>query len=124
MGELGVWVHNAKCCDFLGSGSVDISFSTKQLEKKFKHAEDFGVVTTKKNPETLKQFQQAVQSHMDDPKTYRHGTYLLVPDSIVYFNSTTNNIAVFSKGGEFISGWKLAPGTPQFDNFIKNGVLR
>lgn len=27
----------------------------KQLDKKFKHAVDFGITTTKKNPETLRQ---------------------------------------------------------------------
>nr|WP_280528951.1 polymorphic toxin-type HINT domain-containing protein [Chromobacterium violaceum] len=29
VGELGVWVHNADCCDPVGLGSPDISFSTK-----------------------------------------------------------------------------------------------
>ncbi|MBH3361368.1 hypothetical protein I5Q33_24900 [Pseudomonas guariconensis] len=33
------------------------SVTQRQLDKKFKHASDFGVVTTRKNPETLAQFE-------------------------------------------------------------------
>jgi filamentous hemagglutinin len=100
------------------------SFSAKQLDKKFKHAEDFGVSTTKKNPGTLSQYQQALQSHLNTSSTYLHGTYQYVPDSLVYFNSVTNNVVVVGRSGEFITGWRLTPGTPQFENYLKNGVLR
>lgn len=106
------------------SDAEKTTFSTKQLDKKFKHAEDFGVSTTKKNPGTLSQYQQALQSHLNTSSTYLHGTYQYVPDSLVYFNSTTNNVVVVGRSGEFITGWKLAPGTPQFENYLKNGVLR
>lgn len=103
---------------------VSANFTSKQLDKKFKHAEDFGVSTTKKNPETLKQYQSALQSHLDDAATYQHGTYQYVPNSVVHFNPTTNNVVVLSNSNDFVTGWKLSPGTPQFENFLKNGVLR
>ncbi|WP_256580805.1 MULTISPECIES: DUF637 domain-containing protein [unclassified Pseudomonas] len=96
----------------------------KQLDKKFKHASDFGVVTTKKNPETLAQYETAIKTHMASTSTTQQGTYGFVKDSKVFFNSTTNNAVVLDASGNFVTGFKLAPGTQQFDNFIKNGVLR
>lgn len=103
---------------------IGATFSTSQLDKKFKHAEDFGLFTTKKNPETLAQYQQAIESHLADPSTYQHGTYQYVSGSTVYYNPATNNVVVLGKDGAFVSGWKLDVGSPQFENFIKNGVLR
>jgi len=100
------------------------SFTTKQLDKKFKHASDFGINTTKKNPATLEQFKQAIEDHMNDPATKQHGTYLYVKDSKVFFNEKTNNVVVLSKDNEFVSGWKLAPETEQLQNYLENGALR
>lgn len=104
--------------------SENVAFSSKQLDKKFKHAGDFGVVTTKKNNETIAQYQAAIKSHLDNKTTYEHGTYLLVPESKVFFNPKTNNVVVIDKSGGFVSGWKLDPTTKQYENFIKNGTLR
>nr|WP_310889555.1 colicin D domain-containing protein [Pseudomonas sp. 2hn] len=42
----------------------------------------------------------------------------------MFFNSTTNNAVVLDASGGFVTGFKLSPGTQQFDNFVKNGVLR
>ncbi|OPA85728.1 hypothetical protein BFW87_27200 [Pseudomonas fluorescens] len=100
------------------------SVTQKQLDKKFKHASDFGVVTTKKNPETLALYESAIKTHMGSTSTTQKGTYGFVKDSKVFFNSTTNNAVVLDASGNFVTGFKLAPGTQQFDNFIKNGVLR
>ncbi|WP_455930726.1 colicin D domain-containing protein [Pseudomonas fluorescens] len=96
----------------------------KQLDKKFKHASDFGVVTTKKNPETLAQYESAIKTHMGSTSTTQQGTYGFVKDSKVFFNSTTSNAVVLDASGNFVTGFKLSPGTQQFDNFIKNGILR
>nr|WP_024560418.1 VENN motif pre-toxin domain-containing protein [Franconibacter pulveris] len=71
---------------------TEISF--KQLDKKFKHAEDFGVMTTKKNPETLSQYEAAIRNHMGDTATVEQGSYGFVKDSKVFFNSATNNAVV------------------------------
>ena len=51
-------------------------------------------------------------------------TYLLVPESKVFFNPQTTNVVVIEKSGSFVSGWKLDPATKQYENFIKNGMLR
>ncbi|WP_413454049.1 VENN motif pre-toxin domain-containing protein [Erwinia persicina] len=104
--------------------SDSVAFSAKQLDKKFKHAIDFDIVTTKKNPETLKQYETAIKSHLDDAATTENGTYGFVKDSKVFFNSNTNNAVVIDKSDEFITGFKVIPGTPQYDNYMKNGILR
>ena len=104
--------------------SDSVAFSAKQLDKKFKHASDFGVVTTKKNGDTIIEYQTAIKLHLDNTKTYEHGTYLLVPGSKVFFNPKTNNVVVVDKKGNFVSGWKLAPQTKQYENFMNNGTLR
>lgn len=108
----------------VGALSESVAFSAKQLDKKFKHAEDFGVVTTKKNSGTIAEYQTAIKSHLDDKSTYEHGTYLLVSESKVFFNPQTNNVVVVDKSGNFVSGWKLDPQTKQYENFINNGTLR
>lgn len=111
-----------------GSGasiiSDSVAFNTKQLDKKFKHAIDFDIITTKKNPDTLKQYETAIKNHLNDKSTSENGTYGFVKDSRVYFNPNTNNAVVIDKSGEFITGFKVIPGTPQYDNYMKNGVLR
>lgn len=53
----------------VGVLSESVSFSTKQLDKKFKHAEDFGVITTKKNRETIAEYQSAIKAHLDSTTT-------------------------------------------------------
>ncbi|MFP1787623.1 colicin D domain-containing protein [Lonsdalea quercina] len=104
--------------------SESVAFSTKQLDKKFKHAADFGVTTTRKNGDTIAEYQTAIKSHLDNKTTYEHGTYLLVPESKVFFNPQTNNVVVVDKSGNFVSGWKLDSQTKQYENFINNGTLR
>ena len=61
---------------------------------------------------------------MADKVTTPKGTYGFVKDSKVYFNSNTNNAVVLDSSGNFVTGFKLTPGTPQYDNYMKNGVLR
>jgi len=95
-----------------------------QLDRKFKHASDFGVITTKKNPETIGQFEQAIKLHLLSDGTKEMGIYGFVKDSKVFFNSTTNNVVVLDSAGEFVTGFKLSPGTPQYENFLNKGILR
>ncbi len=116
-----------KIDDFLApvkgfSGGANIAIS--QLEKKWKHAVDFGITTTKRNASTLADFQRAIVSHLDDAATVANGTYQYVAGSKVFFNPNTNLVVILDSAGNFVSGWKLVPGTPQFLNFINNGILR
>ncbi|WP_050978194.1 hemagglutinin repeat-containing protein [Bordetella petrii] len=105
-------------------GGTLIKISQKQLDKKFKHASDFGISTTKKNSETLALFESKIKTHISSASTVQQGTYGFVKDSKVFFNSETNNAVVIDGAGNFVTGFKLSPGTKQFENFIKNGVLR
>ena len=57
------------------------SFSQQQPDRKFKHAADFGVATTKKSPGTLGQFGAAIESHLNSKHTEPHGTYGVAKDS-------------------------------------------
>ncbi|AVY93970.1 hypothetical protein DAI18_07870 [Microvirgula aerodenitrificans] len=100
------------------------SISQQQLDRKFKHAADFGVVTAKKNPSTLGQFGAAIESHLNSKHTEPHGAYGFLKDSKVFFNPKTNNVVVLDSTGKFVTGFKLDPNTPQFENYIKNGILR
>jgi hypothetical protein len=72
----------------------------------------------------LADFQRAIIAHLDDASTVVKGTYQYVPGSTVYFNPNTNLIAILDNAGNFISGWKLNPGTPVFNHLMKNGILR
>ena len=61
---------------------------------------------------------------MSSASTVQQGTYGFVKDSKVFFNTATNNAVVVDGAGNFVTGFKLSPGTQQYENFIKNGVLR
>jgi RHS repeat-associated protein len=107
-----------------GASGGSAAFSQKQLDKKFKHASDFGIHTTKKNPTTLAQFEDALRSHLADEATVQYGTYGYVDHSSAFFNPNTNNIVVLDANRNFVTGFKLDPGTKQFENYITNGMLR
>lgn len=102
----------------------DGKYTRKQLDKKFKHAPDFGVNDLKKNKETLTKFRDALDDHLSDVNTVEKGTYILSKDSKVFYNPNTKNVVVLRDDGMFVSGWKLIPNTAQYINYIENGVLR
>ncbi len=67
---------------------------------------------------------QGNDGHAEGTTIFEKGTYDFVKYSKVFFNPTTNNAVVIDKLGEFITGFKVIAGIPQYDNFMKNGVLR
>ncbi|MDR5834405.1 colicin D domain-containing protein [Caballeronia sp. LZ034LL] len=86
-----------------------MSFSKTQLDKKFKHAVDFGV-TGKKNGTNLEVFQQAMKSHLDSSSTQViQGKYRWADGVTHYFNPETKLNVMADQFGNFISGWKLSP---------------
>lgn len=56
--------------------------------------------------------------------TVEYGTYGLVKNSRAFFNPDTNNVVVVDAKGNFVTDFKLDPGSLQSENFIKNGMLR
>ncbi|MNO65833.1 Colicin-D [compost metagenome] len=99
-------------------------FTRKQLDRKFKHAKSFGITDNRKNAETLTKLRDAIDAHLTDAETIQKGTYQREKDSKVFFNQKTNNVVILDKDGRFVSGWKLDPNTPQFNNYIDKGVLQ
>lgn len=106
------------------ASSTALKLTQDQLERKFKHAVDFGISTTKKNPDTILQFGIAINSHMLDAATVQKGTYGFVKDSKIFFNPGTNNVVVLDSAGTFVTGFKIYPNTSQYVKFMADGVLR
>lgn len=98
-------------------------FTRRQLQKKYKHAIDFGISDTRTNSDTLTKLRDAVEAHLSDKNTIVKGTYIREKGSNVYFNTETNNAVVIRKDGLFSTGMKLKPGMPQYKNYIEKGVL-
>ena len=82
-----------------------------------------GLIQQKK-PRTINEFKLAITKHMDDPITVQRGGIWIRKESKVFFNVNTNNVVVLSKSDEFITGVQLVKGTPQYNNYFKNGFLR
>jgi len=51
-----------------------VNISRKQIGKKFKHASDFGLNTTKKHSETITEFELAIKGHLQSTATVQRGT--------------------------------------------------
>ena len=83
----------------------DCYFSERQLQKKFKHAGDFGI-DSNYNSANGKVFEKAIVDHMKTAQQYcgvYHG------DSVInYFNETTKlNVMIKKEDKTFISGWSV-----------------
>ncbi len=79
---------------------------------------------TKKNRQTLTKFRDATEVHLQGKGTVEKGTYLLVKDSTVFFNSKKNNVVIIRKDGSFIPGWELDVNSQQYKNHMEKGMLR
>jgi hypothetical protein len=84
-----------------------VTAAPSQLQKKFKHAGDFGVAGTP-NRATLQAFADAIRNHVQSPATQRIiGTYR--GDPVHIFVDTATGLAVITDlAGNFITGWKLS----------------
>ena len=81
-------------------------FTPKQLQKKFKHAADFGIKGNY-NPANANLFQQAIKLHVRNPATKMiTGSYRGKTVTHFYNPSTGLNVVKDVKG-YFVSGWKL-----------------
>jgi Colicin D len=103
-----------------------VNILSPQLNKKWKHRSDFGIKTPRNNPSALDlaYYRQAIVSQLRSPQTIAYGTYQRVPGSKVYFNPITNLAVILDREGNFVSGFRLLPGSAQFRHFINEGVLR
>jgi Colicin D len=101
------------------SSSVLLNTSI-QLQTKFKHAGDFGVLGNYSKANAGK-FSSAINQHISSAGIQTiNGTYRGQP-VIHYLNPNSGLNVISSPTGQFISGWKLNP--EQLQNVIKRGGL-
>ncbi|WP_242506284.1 S-type pyocin domain-containing protein [Serratia liquefaciens] len=117
--ETGVEALYVMVSDPLDSGR----FTRKQLDKKFKHASDFGIADTKKNSVTLTQYRDAIEAHLKDRDTVKKGTYRRNTSSTVYFNPKSMNVVILKADGSFLSAWKIDPTEENGRIYLVSGVL-
>lgn len=84
-----------------------IKASPKQLQKKFKHAVDFGVAGTG-TKEELKQFEAAIQTHVASPNTVHIDGSFRGDSAILHVDPNTGLTVITDKAGNFLSGWRLS----------------
>ncbi len=94
--------------------------TAKQLQKKFKHAGDFGVSGNYNSANALK-FNQAIQKHLNSSETKQiSGIYRGSP--VTFYTNPNSGLTVLQKpNGSFLSGWKLNP--QQLHHVLKDGKL-
>lgn len=79
-----------------------------QLEKKFKHARDFGVETPR-GKQGFDDFDKALKDFTNDPQTVtKGGTYRGDP-VIIRYNADSRLVVLQKPDGSFVSGWKMDP---------------
>ena len=98
-------------------------FTRRQLQKKYKHAIDFGISDTKINSETLTKFRDAIEAHLADKDTVEKGTYRRDKGEKVYFNPKTMRAVIIRANGDFLSGWKIDPTEENGKIYLDTGVL-
>lgn len=98
-------------------------FTRKQLDRKYKHAVDFGISDTKKNSETLTKFRDAIEAHLADKETVEKGTYRREKGSKVYFNPKSMNVVILKANGDWLSGWKINPDADNGKIYLETGDL-
>ncbi|MBS2936608.1 hypothetical protein KDN32_02490 [Nocardioides sp. J2M5] len=97
-------------------------FSSPQLQKKFKHASDFGI-DGPYNPAAAERFKQALRSFMGDASTKElECTMRGQPGKVVaYVDQHSRRCVVCDADGNFISGWRLSP--TQLSQLLSKGHL-
>lgn len=104
------------------SSSKILGSTTKQLQKKFKHAEDFGV-TGNFNKANAAKFNSAINQHINGPGTQAiQGTYRGTQDVIHHFDPQTGLNVMSDLKGNFISGWRLSKS--QIENLGRSGNIQ
>lgn len=99
-------------------------FTRRQLQKKFdSHKYDFGLGEKSANNGTLAEFRDKILEHLADPATVEKGTYHSEVNSKVHYNARTNIVVIIGGDGMFVSGWRIEPGTDQYNFYMKNEVL-
>ena len=87
---------------------TEYRISEVQLRRKFKHAQDFGILEHC-NEQSLAEFKSAIETILQDSNvkvivgTFRRQSV------IYYFEPNTRLTVMLSDTRDFVSGWKLSP---------------
>jgi hypothetical protein len=100
--------------------SNTVIVTAKQLQAKFKHAVDFGIVGNYSNANATK-FSVAILQHINSPDVKMvNGTFKGSP-VIHYIDPNTGLNVMADLSANFMSGWKL--NSEQLKNVLKHGGL-
>lgn len=95
-----------------------IKFTSRQLQKKFDHASDFGVEGNYSKANAA-EFRSAIQDHIGNSSTQRIEGWYRNQQVTHYYNPDTGlNVIVGRSDNQFISRWKLSD--EQVWNLINN----
>ena len=97
-----------------------IKISDKQIQKKYKHAKDFGLPKNY-NKQNAEKFKEKIQNHVKDKNTkiidgIYHGKKVRH-----HYNDKTGINVIKDADGNFVSGWRLS--TKQTDMLQKTGKI-
>ena len=97
-----------------------LSITQKQIQRKFKHAPDFGVDGSY-NTSNARAFEEAIRNHVSSDTTKAiSGTYR--GQSVTHYVDTSSRLNVMvDSQGSFVSGWRLGP--DQLRNVLHRGNL-
>lgn len=85
---------------------LSIVIEDKQLQRKFKHAGDFGIRGSY-SLQNIKKFKTAIKNHLQSSTTQvRKGTFRR-KSVFHYFDTQTGLNIILNDCGYFVSGWKL-----------------
>jgi len=86
-----------------------ITFAARQLQRKFKHAADFGVMGKYSRQQAV-MFERAMRAHVEDETTLLiPGTYRGEPGTH-FVNPQTGLNVMRDAEDAFVSGWRLTSG--------------
>lgn len=77
-----------------------------QLQRKFKHAKNFGIKGSPNN-KTIEAYKKALEEHVRSPETIVKKGTLHKKSVTHYYNPETRVNVIKNSDGKFVSGWKL-----------------
>jgi hypothetical protein len=83
-----------------------VTTSAQQLQKKFKHAADFGVTGTPTKV-NIDAFRTAIESHVQRPTVQQVAGMYRGNPAMIYVDQATRLAVITDPAGNFISGWRL-----------------
>lgn len=104
----------------LGDSTSRVKFTDKQIQSKFKHAEDFGIKGNY-NKSTAAEFRSALESHIKSPSTGRIEGMFRNKQVSHYYNPDTGINVIVDSNNNFVSGWRLDPA--QIDWLLRTGRI-